>query len=82
MIKPTRHEAMDGGRAFLPDPRNGASTLTKDDLADELAQEFVAAATSAEHVVEDIRGQFMIEEIGGPFVPLTFPGTDRRLARI
>ena len=66
----TRHheERFDGREAFLRDPRNGASNLRPDDLAEILGEEFVFSATSGEEVSGDSRDEFYTEEVGGPFV--------------
>ena len=58
---------MDGGRAFLPDLGDGQNRRVKDDLAEELGEEFVAAATSGEST-DDARDETLTEEEGGPFV--------------
>jgi hypothetical protein len=51
--------------SFLERPRS------KDDLVEELGEEVVAEATSAEHEAEDILDQEVPEERGGPFVETT-----------
>jgi hypothetical protein len=43
----------------------------KDDLAEELGEEFVESATSGEQAAEDIRDAELPEESGGPFVETT-----------
>jgi hypothetical protein len=48
--------------AFVGRPRS------KDDLAEELGEEFVMTATSGEDEGEDVANQDVPEEIGGPFV--------------
>jgi hypothetical protein len=58
----------DDGRAFLPDPREGFGGRVSDDLAEMLAEEFVASATSGEEASADARDESFIEEVGGPFV--------------
>lgn len=55
-------EPQDDHRAFLRHSRS------KDDLAEELGEEFVAEATSGEHEGEELNDQNVPEEIGGPFV--------------
>ena len=64
--------AHDDGEAFLPDLVRTASRASRarhlDDDADALAEEFVASATSAEDAFEAARNEFVLEEIGGPFV--------------
>ena len=54
--------------AFLPDPDDGPAR-TDEDLAEELAEEFVTQATSGGAAEEDIQDEIMPGEIGGPFVP-------------
>jgi hypothetical protein len=51
--------------AFLNRPRS------KDDLVEELGEEMVGEATSAEHEGGDIQDQEVPEERGGPFVETT-----------
>lgn len=58
----------DDGNAFLPDPRETGHARTRDNLAENLAEEFISSATSAEGNAEDVRDEFFSEEIGGPFV--------------
>ena len=48
--------------AFVQRPRS------KDDLAEELGEEFVMTATSGEDEGEDVANQAVPEELGGPFV--------------
>jgi hypothetical protein len=55
----------EGPRGFIERPR------AKDDLVEELAEEFVEEATSAEHEAEDVLDQDVPEERGGPFVETT-----------
>jgi hypothetical protein len=55
----------DPRRGFVNRPRS------KDDLVEELAEEFVEEATSAEHEGEDIQNQEVPEDRGGPFVETT-----------
>ena len=56
----------DGGRAFLK-----RSNRSKDDLAEELGEEFVQGATSGEADGEESLNQVVEEETGGPFVNST-----------
>jgi hypothetical protein len=56
----------DGGDAFLPDPGNGSVIVAAD--AEAAAEEFIAAVTSADFVLEDARNELSIDEIGGPFI--------------
>ena len=68
--KQTRHVRSrrdDHADAFLPDP-DGGPARTSDDLAEELAEGFLKAATSGEYVGEDDLDQEVPEESGGPFV--------------
>jgi hypothetical protein len=60
----------DSGDAFFPDPAGGPAH-TKDDLAEELAEEFIASATSGEGQGEEGHERVVAEETGGPFVPST-----------
>src|SRR5437588_587914 len=58
----------DSGDAFLPDPGEGPARV-KDDLAEELAEEFLQSATSAEESLPDALDSEVPEDMGGPFVP-------------
>jgi hypothetical protein len=60
----------DDADAFFPDP-NGGPARVSDDLAEALAEGYVASATSAEDQGEEGHEQAVEEEIGGPFVPST-----------
>ena len=71
----------DDGNAFLPDPADGGPTRVSDDLAEVLAEEFVQAATSAEEQSEDVRDEFVPEEIGGPFLEERIPESKKRVDR-
>jgi hypothetical protein len=71
----------DDGNAFLPDPADGGPARVVDDLAEVLAEEFVQAATSAEEVSEDVRDEFVSEEIGGPFLEERIPQSKKRVDR-
>jgi len=62
-----RSRRADHADAFLPDPDGGVAH-SRDDLAMELAQEFLMSATSGEYVGEDELDQEVPEESGGPFV--------------
>lgn len=59
------HQRPDDGNAFFPDPGNGRA-VAPDDLAEELAEEFLSAATSGEDASE--REEIVPEENGGPFI--------------
>jgi hypothetical protein len=61
----------DDGHAFLPDPRDSGQARTRDEIAETLAEEFVTSATSAEETAPDLRDEFTVEEVGGPFVEAT-----------
>jgi len=62
-----RSRRADDADAFLPDPEGGPARAG-DDLAQELAEEFLMSATSGEYVGEDVLDQEVPEESGGPFV--------------
>lgn len=62
-----REPRSDDGEAFVPDPHGGPAR-TRDALAEELAEEYLESATSAEEVGEDVRDELVPEELGGPFV--------------
>jgi hypothetical protein len=57
----------DEANAFLPDP-NGGPARSPDDLSENLAEEFVEAATSGEDRDEEELDASVEEEVGGPFV--------------
>jgi hypothetical protein len=57
----------DGGDAFFPDP-GGGRAVAPDELAEGLAEGFLASATSGEEQGEEAHEQFVEEELGGPFV--------------
>jgi len=59
-------ERPDDGTAFMPDPGDGPAHVN-DDLAQELAEEFLTAATSGEEVAPDALDADVPEDIGGPF---------------
>jgi hypothetical protein len=59
----------DDGNAFMPDPEDGPARI-RDDLAENLAEDYVQAATQGMEVEED-HDQIVPEEIGGPFVETT-----------
>lgn len=62
-----RHGRSDSGRAFLPDMGDGPARA-RDDLAEELAEEYLKSATSAEESFPDMLQSEQPEEDGGPFV--------------
>ncbi len=72
--RPSRHERKDDGNAFIRDPGSGPAH-TRDQLAEELAEEFLSSATSGEGQAEDALNADVEEELGGPFV-MTTPGTE------
>jgi hypothetical protein len=63
------HGRSDDGNAFMPDPGDGPARI-RDDLAENLAEDYVQAATQGMEVEED-HDQIVPEEIGGPFVETT-----------
>lgn len=65
---PAKHGRPDSGDAFLPDPGEGPAHV-KDDLAEELAEEFLHSATSAEESLPEALDSEVPEDLGGPFVP-------------
>jgi hypothetical protein len=56
----------DDANAFMPDPEGGPATIA-DDLAENLAEEYLQAATQGSDTEEDL-DQVVPEEIGGPFI--------------
>jgi hypothetical protein len=64
------HRRPDDGNAFIPDPGTGPAR-SRDDLATELAEEFLASAISGDDVAQDEMNQEVPEEEGGPFVTST-----------
>jgi hypothetical protein len=62
-----RRRRTDDADAFLPDP-DGGPAHAADDLAEELAEEFLLSATSGEYVGEEVLNEEVPEESGGPFV--------------
>jgi hypothetical protein len=70
---PDHPRRSDEGTAFLPDPYDGrrAPARVGEPLAERLAEEFVASATSAEETTEDDRDEVRPEELGGPFTEST-----------
>ena len=63
------HQRSDDGNAFMPDPEGGPAII-QDDLAENLAEDYLQAATQGMEVEED-HDQIVPEEIGGPFVETT-----------
>jgi hypothetical protein len=58
------HEEMDGGDAFLLDPRHGFTPAREGDV-EAFGEEFIAGATSNEAIGELARDETYAEEIGG-----------------
>lgn len=56
----------DDANAFMPDPEGGPARIG-DDLAENLAEEYLQAATQGADAEEDL-DQVVPEEIGGPFI--------------
>jgi hypothetical protein len=56
----------DDGNAFMPDPEDGPARI-HDDLAENLAEDYLQAATQGMEVEED-HDQIVPEELGGPFI--------------
>jgi len=66
---PGLHGRSDDGNAFMPDPGEGPAHI-RDDLAENLAEDYLQAATQGPEVEEDL-DQIVPEEFGGPFVETT-----------
>jgi len=62
---------MDDGEAFLPDPRDGGPSRTRDDLAEMMAEEYLSSASSGEESFQKDAERVVAEELGGPFVTST-----------
>jgi hypothetical protein len=60
------HTRLDGADAFMPDPDGGPARI-EDDLAENLAEEFIQSATRGSDDDDALDG-VVPEEIGGPFV--------------
>ena len=58
----------DTADAFLPDPQDGGVARTDDDLAENLAEDFLRSATSGEDAEDETMDEVVTEEYGGPFV--------------
>ena len=68
IAQPVEHHVRpDNGDAFIPDPGSGPA-VTRDSLAEFVAEEFLASATAGNEMMEDDRDQFRAEELGGPFI--------------
>ena len=57
----------DDANAFMPDPEGGPARIS-DDLAENLAEEFVDAATRGDGADDAAIDGVVSEEIGGPFL--------------
>ncbi len=62
----------DGGDAFMHDPGSGPARA-RDELAEMVAEEFVASAISGEETGFADRDETAPEEYGGPFTQETIP---------
>lgn len=62
-------ECPDSGDAFVPDVARFHERLL-DDVAESLAEEFIATVTSADSVGEDARDEMTTEDYGGPSLEL------------
>ena len=62
-----RHGRRDSGDAFIREGREGAHH-THDDLAEGLAEDFIASATTGEEQGELSHEAIAPEEDGGPFI--------------
>src|SRR5262245_10632916 len=62
----TNNHRTDDANAFMPDPEGGPARIA-DDLAENLAEEYLQAATQGYDAEEDL-DQVVPEEIGGPFI--------------
>jgi hypothetical protein len=60
----------DTADAFIPDPEGGPARIN-DDLAESLAEEYLASATSGEDTSDEVLDRVVSEEIGGPFIETT-----------
>ena len=65
----TNNHRTDDANAFMPDPEGGRAYIA-DDLAENLAEEYLQAATQGNDAEEDL-DQVVPEEIGGPFIETT-----------
>ena len=63
-----RTERSDSADAFFPDPQGGGPSRAPDDLAETLAEDYVASATTGNDVDDEVLNQVVSEEIGGPFI--------------
>lgn len=63
---PSMRPAADDGDAFIPDVARSHTRLIDDD-AESYAEEFIAEATSAEHIGEDARDERADDETFGQY---------------
>lgn len=66
-VEAANHERPDSGDAFVRDPEGGPIVMP-DDLAEELAEEYVESATMGGPVAVDQREAESDAEVGGPFL--------------
>jgi hypothetical protein len=57
----------DHANAFMPDPEEGPAVIG-DDLAENLAEDFLRAATTGGNADIETLDEVVTEEIGGPFI--------------
>lgn len=62
----------DDGNAFVRDPGSGPARVN-DDLAELVAEEFIASATAGQEVAYADRDLVMPEEFGGPYLEERIP---------
>jgi hypothetical protein len=62
-----RGERSDTGDAFMPDPGEGPARIA-DDLAENLAEDFLLSATAGSDASDDTLAEVVPEEFGGPFI--------------
>src|SRR2546430_1401726 len=67
---PRARDRSDDANAFFPDPGDGPAHAPED-LSDDLAEQFVEAATTGQDADEQQLDSTVPEEIGGPFVETT-----------
>ncbi|MBI2395857.1 MAG: hypothetical protein HYV09_40205 [Deltaproteobacteria bacterium] len=67
-----RERRSDDGRAFLRDPESGPARA-RDDLAELVAEEYVASAIAGEEKAFDDRDETAPEEYGGPYTEEVLP---------
>ena len=72
---PVRHRRSDDGKAFVRDPESGPARV-HDDLAEIVAEAYLESATSGEERGEDMLNEFVVEELGGPFIEESLAAED------